>query len=351
MEEVKVIDLFAGAGGLSIGLQQAGGQSVCAVEMGEYAIRTYAQHTPDADHICADITEVDLSCYKGKIDVVCGGPPCQPFSSGGLRLGQQDKRDMVPEFTKAVRLLEPKAFLMENVPGLTVGKRREYLAAVVSSFEQMGYKVNWKVLNAADFGVPQIRKRLFVVGMRHRSFVFPDKTHGPEGQLPYVTAGSILSTEPHGQPNTAIVTYAKRPDLRPNPYHGHLFNGGGRAIALDAPAPTILASAGGNKTHFIDTKNLVPTYHQELSNGSSPREGQLPGARRLTVEESSLLQTFPSELLFCGPRSAQYRQVGNAVPPLLARVLGESLFRQMNQAPKPKAPKASKIPLQMTLFG
>src|SRR5690606_16446866 len=116
--------------------------------------------------------------------------------------------------------------------------------------------------------------------------------------------------------------YAKNPDLRPNPYHGQLFNGGGRAINLEAPAPTILASAGGNKTHFIDIGKRVPPYHRHLMRGGKPRTGELPEARRLTVLECAALQTFPEGMKFVGPRSSQYAQVGNAVPPRLAAILG-----------------------------
>jgi DNA (cytosine-5)-methyltransferase 1 len=104
-----------------------------------------------------------------------------------------------------------------------------------------------------------------------------------------------------------------------------LFNGGGRPIDLGAPCHTILASAGGNKTHFIDTLGLVPAYHAHLSKGGKPRTGTLEGGRRLTPEESALIQTFPRATKFCGARSSRYTQIGNAVPPLLAEALGRTL--------------------------
>jgi DNA (cytosine-5)-methyltransferase 1 len=129
-----------------------------------------------------------------------------------------------------------------------------------------------------------------------------------------------------GDPNPAIVTYARKPDLRPRPYDGLLFNGGGRPIDLAAPARTILASAGGNKTPFVDTENIVPPYHAYLLAGGVPRKGRVPGARRITVAESAALQTFPRNTYFAGPRSAQYTLVGNAVPPGLAQAVATALF-------------------------
>jgi DNA (cytosine-5)-methyltransferase 1 len=217
---------------------------------------------------------------------------------------------------------------MENVPGLVAGDRFKYLSKVIGWFEGLGFQVAWKVVNAAEYGVPQKRRRLFLVGLRDASFEFPAPTHGPNRPNPFVCVRDVLPKEGVGEPNPAKVFYAKNPDLRPSPYDGHLFNGGGRPINLDEPCHTILASAGGNKTHFLDTRGLVPDYHRHLSEGGAPRSGTLPGARRLTVKESALIQTFPGDMEFCGPKSAQYHQVGDAVPPLLARVIGTAMIEQ-----------------------
>lgn len=316
------IDLFSGAGGLSLGLHAAGISTVFAVEIMPDAAATYRSLFPHAGLHQGDVRSVDFRTFRG-VDLVAGGPPCQPFSSGGLRRGDQDLRDFLPEFVRAVLEVKPRAFLMENVPGLA--KFDHYLRHVLAPLEGL-YSIGQPVVvNAADFGVPQSRRRLVIIGTRDGTpFRLP--TGGSDYLMP---AGAVLRSAPFGEPNSSKVVYAKRPDLRPNPYHGHLFNGGGRAINLDRPAPTILAAAGGNKTHFLDTLNLIPEYHRHLMRGGEPRSGELEGARRITVAESAALQSFPAWVTFAGRRSSQYTQVGNAVPPRLAQVIGEALNEQV----------------------
>jgi len=330
---LDAIDLFAGAGGLTLGLKQAGIRTSAAVERDPHCAVTFAAHTPDADLYDADIQGVDLSRYRDKFALVYGGPPCQPFSSGGLRAAAADGRDMIPTFIEAIRVIGPHAFLMENVDGLASSTHRTYFADTLQAFRYLGYRVTWKVLNAADYGVPQKRQRLFVVGMRDRVFVFPAPTHGPGRPRPHIAVRDVLPDvhRPLGEPPGSRVFYARNPDLRPSPFDGHLFNGGGRPIDPAQPARTILASAGGNKTHFFDALDLVPEYHRHLADGGAPRAGTLPGARRISVAESAVLQTFPPSVAFAGPRSAQYAQVGNAVPPALARALGIALIRQVDE--------------------
>jgi DNA (cytosine-5)-methyltransferase 1 len=332
---LRAIDLFAGAGGLALGFREAGVETVRAVEFEPFRASSYARHSPEVELVRDDVRNVDWSRHRGKVDVIHGGPPCQPFSSGGLRRAHSDDRNMIPAFIDAVRVVGPEAFLMENVPGLAVGDRLGYLREVLGAFEDSGYRIAFRALNAADFGVPQKRRRLFVVGMRGRAFRFPEETHGPGRALPHVAVRDVLPDHPIGEPNPSKVFYAKNPDLRPSPYDGHVFNGGGRPIDVSQPCPTILASAGGNKTHFFDDLGLVPEYHRLLMNGHPPRTGALPGARRLSVLESALIQTFPADMVFDGPRSAQYHQVGDAVPPALAAVLARALVEQM------LAPRAS----------
>ncbi len=292
-----------------------------------------------------DICEVDFRQYAGQLDAVIGGPPCQPWSVGGLRLGRSDPRDGFPQFARALHEAYPPAFVMENVAGLARGATRptfdrtvavlggdlplaELLGDQVGPDERLRYEVTWRVLQAADFGVPQNRQRLFVVGVRDGlRFSWPAPAHGPGRRKPYVPAGSVIGNEGHGEPNASIVTYASKPSLRPGPYHGQVFNGGGRPIDLSRPAPTLLASMGGNKTPWVDTLGIVPAYHAHLLAGGRARRGRVPGARRITVAEAAALQTFPAWASFYGARSSQYRQVGNAVPPRLAAAMARQLAR------------------------
>lgn len=315
MGHLTALDLFCGAGGLSVGLHAAGFETVGAVEIGADAAATYRAAFPRTELLQADVAGVDFGRWRG-VDLLAGGPPCQPFSTGGLRRGRDDARDFLPEFVRAVLQAQPRVFLMENVPGLAAFG--EYLHDTMLPL--MGtYRISGPhIVNAADYGVPQSRRRMIIIGCREdRDFRFPDPNLAAR-----VPAGAVLTYDPVGEPNPSKIVFCKNPDLRPNPYHGQLFNGGGRAINLDAPAPTILAAAGGNKTHFLDCADEVPRYHRHLRKGGAPRVGELPGARRLTVRESATLQTFPAGFEFAGSRSSQYTQVGNAVPPKLAETLG-----------------------------
>jgi DNA (cytosine-5)-methyltransferase 1 len=290
---------------------------VAAVEIDRDACATYRVSHPDVSLVESDSRNVDYTEFKG-VDIVAGGPPCQPFSIGGLQKGRSDGRDLLPEFVRAVVEAEPRAFLLENVPGLASSMHAAYLAEVLEPLRDL-YRISAPLLvNAADYGVPQKRRRVMIVGTRNGEFRLPPH----RARIP---AGEVLTVKPVGEPNNSKVVYAKTPDLRPNPYDGQLFNGGGRAVDLDGPAPTILASAGGNKTPFLDVGLHVPPYHRHLMRGGRPRVGTLLDARRLTVAECAALQGFPGWMVFQGSRSSQYTQVGNAVPPPLAFAMGEAI--------------------------
>ncbi|MGC8627415.1 MAG: DNA cytosine methyltransferase [Acidimicrobiales bacterium] len=350
IDNLKVVDLFAGAGGLSLGFG-AYFQVVSAIELDSDSASTYRSAHEQLGNSAAsrvkvheqDISEVDFRQYRGQLDAVIGGPPCQPWSLGGLRRGRSDPRDGIAQFVRALYEASPRAFVLENVPGLARGEARatfELIAQVLAGElplafllgdevgleARLDYEVSWRVLQAADFGVPQNRQRLFVVGVRPgTAFSWPRPLYGPGLPREHVPAGCVIGAEPRGEPNSSIVTYAANPSLRPDPYHGHIYNGGGRPIDLARPAPTMLASMGGNKTPWVDTLGIVPEYHAHLVKGGKPRSGRVPGARRITVAEAAAVQTFPAWVRFTGARSSQYRQVGNAVPPLLARAVAAQL--------------------------
>ncbi|WP_336652125.1 MULTISPECIES: DNA cytosine methyltransferase [unclassified Leucobacter] len=338
-ETLPMLDLFAGAGGLSLGLSRAGLTPIAASEMDQDALETYQnaheQYVPDTslELFEGDVGQHAFKHLKGNVAVVAGGPPCQPYSTGGARRGVLDERDGIPQFVRVVKEVNPDAFIMENVPGLAKGSQLPVLKGILAAFRDLGYLVDWKLIHAADYGVSQRRQRLVIVGSRRGGFEWPSPTHGALASKPWVQAKSLLDPNlPIGTPNTAKITYAKTPDLRPSPWDGHLWNGGGRPINPDGLAPTLIASMGGNKTPWLDGGDIVAKYHAHLMDGGAPRSGIVPGARRITVAEAALIQGFPADMPWSGRTSSQYRQIGNAVPVLLASAVGEAVVRHLSAA-------------------
>ena len=331
------IELFAGAGGLSLGLKMAGWDLRAALEIDADALNTHRTNFPGITHVCADIRDTDFTKFQG-VSLVAGGPPCQPFSVSGKQLGMHDLRDMVPQFVRAVKEAKPAAFLLENVHGLVTPKFMPYLLGVVEDLARLGYEVHWKVLNAADYGVPQKRLRLFVIGVpKGVAFAFPEPSHGPHspGRIPYASVRNALSDVPADIPNKAKVVFAKNPILRKSPYAGMLLNGKGRPLNMDGPSHTIPATAGGNRTHILDMGGNLQAYHRHLLGGGAPYSGEVPDCRRLTVRESARLQSFPDWFQFTGRRSRQYCQIGNAVPPLFAMAVAAALRQALDRAATP----------------
>ena len=328
-KQLRSIDLFCGAGGLSLGLKHAGFHPLIAMDRDPSAARTYSRNFPDTKVITEDVRTINWSVFKGKVDLVAGGPPCQPFSVAGDQKAASDVRDMIPEFVRAVSEICPQSFLMENVAGLVSKRHEEYFQSKILDLIKLGYYVDFKVLDAADYGVPQSRRRVIVVGSRNRLMLFPEATHGPESGRGYRSAGEVLTEQPPDEPNTAIVTYARAPVLRPSPFAGMLVNGGGRPINLEKPANTVPASAGGNRTQIVDPKGILVDYHSALMSGKAPRVGQVKHVRRLSVRESARLQDFPEEFTFIGERSAKYRQIGNAVPFGLSFAVASAIHAQL----------------------
>lgn len=322
----RCIDLFAGAGGLSVGLKMAGWDVRIAVEYDATAIETHRINMPEVLHLCDDIRDINFCEYEGSIEMVAGGPPCQPFSVSGKQLGKLDIRDMVPEFIRVVREVKPRVFFMENVDGLTSPRFLPYLEERIAELSSLGYKVHWQVLNAADYGIPQNRRRLFVIGVpKGVMFAFPKPTHGPNRKSKYRTVSEALMGCPVDEANRAKIVFAKNPILRRSPYAGMLLNGKGRPLNMDGPSHTIPATAGGNRTHILDPNGILLQYHEHLQNGGASRTGEVEGCSRLTVRQSARLQTFPDWFQFIGRKNHQYGQIGNAVPPEFAAVVARSL--------------------------
>jgi DNA (cytosine-5)-methyltransferase 1 len=233
------------------------------------------------------------------------------------------------DFLGVVRRVQPQAFVMENVMGLALNRRwtrlREELLREARA--ELGYETDLITLRASHFGVPQNRERMFLVGLKKKAAL----SLRPTSEANPPTVRSVLETLPrYATPgnNTkciAKVTPAKKPVLRKSPYAGMLFNGQGRPLNLDAPAPTLPASMGGNRTPIIDQRQLetgsecwVIGYHKHLRDGGTPYKRIPKRLRRLTLEECAAIQTFPSDFRWVGRLSSQFKQIGNAVPPRLA---------------------------------
>ena len=315
-----VLDLFAGCGGLALGFEAVGFATI-GFEMLGPACETYRKN------LLAECRQVVLrpdTEYPPGAAVLIGGPPCQPFSVNGHQNGHRDDRDGFPAFLSAVERLRPRLAVFENVRGMMY-QNRTYFDSIVAALRGLGYEVDWKLLNAVDYGVPQNRERLFVAAHKG-GWDFPEPTH--KGRR--VTAGEALGplareVPPDSRFLTAsmdayVARYEKASKcIRPRDLH------------LDIPSRTVtcrnLHGATGDMLRV------------RLEDGRR---------RRLTVREGARLQSFPDWFTFCGTEGDQFNQVGNAVPPLLAKAVALSA-RACLDSGGPAAPPRRR-PAQPSLF-
>ncbi len=332
-----VVSLFSGAGGLDMGFCMEDYNIVWANDFDKDACATYRANIGNHIH-CGDIEKLlpELAQFREKTDLLIGGPPCQGFSVAGKMNPDDPRSQNVWRYLKALEVVRPRAFLMENVKALGVlSKWGDIRGRLLDGMRGLGYSVNYIVVNASDYGVPQNRERVLFIGFRAESAGRPDL----EAMLkPYrkkaATVREVLSRlDPPGTGNNAHVCKAKitlcqHPVMRRSPYAGMLFNGAGRPIRLNGYCATLPASMGGNKTPFLDedellhgAKSFVEEYHRGLQCGTIKAEFKPApcSLRRLTVEETAALQTFPPDYKFIGSRTTMYRQIGNAVPCNLSR--------------------------------
>lgn len=384
---MRSLELFAGAGGLAIGMANAGFQHAAVIEWDHDACETFRENQRHHAHAVegwpvheVDASQFDYSSFGSGISVISGGPPCQPFSMGGKHRGNQDERDMFPEAVRAVRELRPQAFIFENVKGLKRESFTSYFSYILLQLQYpeiprlvdeewaehrerleqhhsankaaATYNVLFDVLNAADFGVPQKRERVFIVGFRSdlgARWSFPNPTHSSDALLaskwisgdyweehnistalrPKLperfskrieklrSSPPLLTTERWRTTRDAI---AGLPDPEANPTNGipnHLFTPGARTYVghtgskLDEPAKTLKAGyhgVPGGENMFVKDDGSV---------------------RYFTVRESARLQTFPDEYEFHGSWSQTIRQLGNAVPVTLAEVVARSVAKSL----------------------
>lgn len=328
------ISLYAGAGGLDRGFARAGFDLLWAIDSDPHAVETYKANL--GGHIV--LGELPSKSPPNDLapDLVIGGPPCQGFSVIG-RMDPDDPRSRhVHCFLDVVERFEPRAFCMENVKALALSDRWVPVRdALIQRAKELEYRVELVVLNASDYGVPQARERMFLIGIRGASPLCPVPT--TKSDLPTVR-GALSKLPRFGQPGNAMASSAKvvpamKPVMRPTPYSGSLlFNGSGRPLQLDGLAKTLPASMGGNATPIIDQEELedgaqpwVVGYHERLQRGGRPNKRAPRRMRRITVEEAAALQSFPADWEWKGPQGGMYRQIGNAVPPVLAERVAISL--------------------------
>ncbi len=379
---MKSLEIFSGAGGLAKGLDLAGFDHAGFVEWNKDACASLRVNFASEKVFCGDIGDYDFSSLD-KVDMVAGGPPCQPFSLGGKHQADLDQRDMFPYAIKSIETLQPKLFIFENVKGLLRESFADYFSYILLRLshpchtatlgvdwrrhlhgllklddgEQVKYHVSYRLLNAADYGVPQSRERVVIVGVRDdmdQAWRFPKATHTEERLLydQYVTgdywdrhrvakkerpalsssASERISTiksdyilfAPEGQPwQTVRDVLCDVPD--PRSQHGitdHIFRDGARSYAghtgssYDLPAKTIKAGGHG----VPGGENMI-----RYPDGS---------IRYFTVFEAKRIQTFPDDYVITGSWGEALRQIGNAVPVRLAEHLGRAAFKLLSQEMK-----------------
>lgn len=313
---MKLADVFAGAGGLSLGFSWAGATPVWGGEASPAAAATYAEAFPAAEVVNAWLTGDEVP----RVDVLVGGPPCQPYSTAGREQGACDVRDGFGVFLRALELAQPRALCIEEVPQL-VTRHAEHFARILDRLQRADYRVAYKVLNAADYGVPQRRQRVFIVGFRQN--VRP-LFRWPEPQPPVTIAEALgdLGTLPWFGPGP---TRHSRPVPLDEPLHG------ARILDLGRGGTQVRSKTLGYKLQRPDDQSDTVTVSAEVKGSEHALRiavGSNSGnfQRRLATLEIAALQTFPPDYPWQGTEREVAAQIGNAVPPMLAYHVATSVL-------------------------
>lgn len=325
-EHLTALEICAGAGGQSYGLEQAGFGHELAVEIDRDAAATLRLNRPSWNVHEGDVREVDGKGYKG-IDLLAGGVPCPPFSAAGKQLGADDERDLFPEALRLVREARPTAVMLENVKGLASARFAPYRQSILDELSKMGYETDWQLLFSSEFGVPQLRPRFILVALRKskfRNFAWP----GAIGSPP--TVGEVLLPSMAANDWSGAVAWA------------------GKANGI---APTIV---GGSKKH--GGADLGPTRAKAawlrlgvdgkgIANEAPSADDPDDHTPRLTNQMVAQIQGFDSSWQFSGRKTSVYRQIGNAFPPPVANNIGEAIRHALGatQATIPAAPTRLKV--------
>lgn len=335
----SLIELFAGGGGLAIGMEQAGFDSVLLNELDKHACNTLRHNRPNWNVVEGDISKVDFTTYKGKVDVLTGGFPCQAFSYAGKSLGFEDTRGtLFFEMARAIKETQPKVFLAENVRALLTHDEGRTLKTIRDVIKELGYTlVEPKVLKAICYKVPQKRERLFLVAIRNdlaakAQFNWPSYYHKPLILKDALQAGELYNTDVPSS-NGQVYPEHKRKIMENVPEGGYWRN---LPDSLQREYMKGSYYLGGGKTGMARRLSM---NEPSLTLTTSPAQKQTERChpvetRPLQVREYARIQTFPDNWEFQGSLNAQYKQIGNAVPVNLAAAMGRALVRLLNQFEK-----------------
>lgn len=371
MEKINVLDLFCGCGGLSEGFEDAGFEIVAGVDNDKIMIKSYQANHPRAKAICDDLTNLSAENIlsgtkyeKCDIGLVIGGPPCQGFSTVGNRNEDDPRNKLFYQFLKIVREIKPSAFVMENVPGLLTMKHGGVAKIIRKEFENLGFSVKCDVLKAEEYGVPQKRRRVFFVGINKdikSSFFWPKPSFGKKGNQESFTAETrsfrtvweSISDLPAIEAGEGAdeMEYTKKPS---NDFQIFLRNGMSKILYHKAPKHSKMIVERLQHIKQGQNHSNLPE-HLKLKSGYANIYGRLvanepadtitancgcisaPGRfihpfndRAITIREAARLQTFRDSKFFFGSQTKKYKQVGNAVPPLLSNALAKEIKNALN---------------------
>lgn len=305
-DQLTCLEICAGAGGQSLGLEQAGFAHDVAVELEPEPCETLRLNRPAWKVHEGDVRNVDGRQYKG-IDLLAGGVPCPPFSIAGKQLGQDDERDLFPEALRLIQEAKPTAVMLENVRGLSTAKFQPYRASIIERLEKLGYKADWQVLNASEFGVPQLRPRFILVAAKptyFRHFHWPSAVGTPP-----TVADTLLPLMARDGWSGAQDWAAKADGIGPTIVGGSRKHGGPDLGPTRARAAWLELGVDGKGVANAGPDEDTPHDH-------------IP---RLTLEMVAAIQGFPPDWNFYGKKTAAYRQIGNAFPPPVAAAVGSSI--------------------------
>lgn len=297
-----VLEIFAGCGGLAEGLRQAGFEHTLLVDHDKACINTLRKNGFGPMALHARVEDVDYSPYCGRVHLVCGGPPCQPFSIGGIDGGESDARNGWPEALRAVRECAPHAFLFENVSGMLRPKFKSFTDRLLEKFHNLGYQCDVHRIDAAEYGVPQHRRRIFIVGM----------------------APGLIYTPPPPRARIISVQEALSDLGTPNGRNGH---------TLCGQARTYKGHTGSDPAK--PSKTLVAGSGHGLPGGSNTLRLPDGSVRYYTVREAARIQTFPDTYEFPNATTSTFKQLGNAAPPLLVKMFAAPLHSALGFGEKP----------------